>query len=133
MIMKQLLTNLIFLGKMKINNYRFQQQQKAKQEHKEAKKMKEAAKKAPVSATEELDYIKKLLSGESVEDFKSEDDVVNIEYQSAWGQSVLTNQDFEESTQQWLSSSSEMTLMDYLSEWRLKTYFFKHKNYESNR
>ncbi len=73
MIMKQLLTNLIFLGKMKINNYRFQQQQKARQEHKEAKKMKEAAKKAPVSAAEELDYIKKLLNGEDVEDFGPEE------------------------------------------------------------
>ena len=73
MIMKQLLTNLIFLGKMKINNYKFQQQQKAKQEHKEAKKIKEAAKKAPVSAAEELDYIKKLLNGEDVEDFGPEE------------------------------------------------------------
>lgn len=89
--------------------------------------MKKKIKTTPVDATEELDYIKKLLSGESVEDFKSEDDVVNIEYQSAWGQSVLTNQDFEESTQQWLPLSSEMTLTDYLSKWRLKTYFFKHK------
>jgi hypothetical protein len=57
----------------KINNYRFQQQQKAKQEHKQAKKIKEAAKKAPVSAAEELDYIKKLLNGEEVEDFGPEE------------------------------------------------------------
>ena len=71
--MKQLLTNLISLGKMKINNYKFQQQQKTKQEHTQAKKIKEAAKKAPVSAAEELDYIKKLLNGEDVEDFGPEE------------------------------------------------------------
>lgn len=72
---------------MKINNYRFQQQQKARQEHKEAKKMREAAKKAPVSAAEELDYIKKLLNGEEVEDFGPEevklDGISDIEYWSA--------------------------------------------------
>lgn len=71
----------------KINNYRFQQQQKARQEHKEAKKMREAAKKAPVSAAEELDYIKKLLNGEEVEDFGPEevklDGISDIEYWSA--------------------------------------------------
>lgn len=72
---------------MKINNYRFQQQQKAIQEHKKAKKMREAAKKAPVSAAEELDYIKKLLNGEEVEDFGPEevelDGISDIEYWSA--------------------------------------------------
>lgn len=85
--MKQLLTNLISLGKMKINNYKFQQQQKAKQEHKQAKKIKEAAKKAPVSAAEELDYIKKLLNGEDVEDFgpkEAEHDGVSVP--SYWSQ-----------------------------------------------
>ena len=73
--MKQLLTNLIFLGKMKINNYRFQQQQKAKQEYHKVKKIKEKAKKTPVSAAEELDYIKKLLNGEDVEDFGPEEKI----------------------------------------------------------
>ncbi len=72
---------------MKINNYRFQQQQKARREHKEANKMREAAKKAPVSAAEELDYIKKLLNGEEVEDFGPEevklDGISDIEYWSA--------------------------------------------------
>ena len=87
--MKQLLTNLIFLDNMKkkINNYRFQQQQKIKQEHKETKKMREAAKKAPVSAAEELDYIKKLLNGEEVEDFgpeEAEHDGVSVP--SYWSQ-----------------------------------------------
>lgn len=57
----------------KINNYRFQQQQKAKQEYHKIKKIKEKAKKTPVSATEELDYIKKLLNGEDVEDFRSKE------------------------------------------------------------
>lgn len=54
----------------KINNYRFQHQQQAKQEYYKVKKIKEKAKKTPVSATEELDYIKKLLNGEEVGDFK---------------------------------------------------------------
>lgn len=71
---------------MKINNYRFQQQQKARREHNKVKKMKEAAKKAPVSAAEELDYIKKLLNGEDVEDFGPKevehDGISDIEYWS---------------------------------------------------
>ena len=60
---------------MKINNYKFQQQQKAKQEYHKVKKIKEKAKKAPVSAAEELDYIKKLLNGEEVEDFGPEEKI----------------------------------------------------------
>ena len=51
------------------SNYKFQQQQQAKQEYHKLKKIKEKAKKTPVSAAEELDYIKKLLNGEEVEDF----------------------------------------------------------------
>lgn len=85
--MKQLLTNLISLGKMKINNYRFQQQQKAKQEYHKVKKIKEKAKETPVSAAEELDYIKKLLNGEDVEDFgpkEAEHDGVSVP--SYWSQ-----------------------------------------------
>lgn len=62
---------------MKINNYIFQQQQKARQEHKKVKKIKEKNKKTPVSATEELDYIKKLLNGEEVGDFKDDSEPIN--------------------------------------------------------
>lgn len=51
------------------------------------KKIKEKAKKTPVSAAEELDYIKKLLNGEEVEDFGPEevklDGISDIEYWSA--------------------------------------------------
>jgi hypothetical protein len=56
-------------------NYKFQQQQQAKQEYHKVKKIKEKAKKAPVSAAEELDYIKKLLNGEEVEDFGPEEKI----------------------------------------------------------
>lgn len=56
-------------------NYKFQQQQKAKQEYYQVKKIKEKAKKTPVSAAEELDYIKKLLNGEEVEDFGPEEKI----------------------------------------------------------
>lgn len=62
---------------MKINNYIFQQQQKARQEHKKVKKIKEKNKKTPLSAAEELDYIKKLLNGEEVGDFKDESEPIN--------------------------------------------------------
>ena len=68
-------------------NYKFQQQQQAKQEYHKVKKIKEKAKETPVSAAEELDYIKKLLNGEEVEDFGPEevklDGISDIEYWSA--------------------------------------------------
>ena len=59
--------------KKKINNYRFQQQQQAKQEYQKVKKIKEKTKKIPENATEEIEYIKKLLSGEDVDDFGHEE------------------------------------------------------------
>jgi hypothetical protein len=73
--------------KKKLFDYRWHQQQKAKQEHQKVKKIKEKAKKAPISATEELDYIKKLLNGEEVEDFgpkeAEHDGISDIEYWAA--------------------------------------------------
>jgi hypothetical protein len=50
----------------KINNYRFQQQQQKKQEYKKTKQIKKKYDEMPVDATEEIEYIKKLLSGENV-------------------------------------------------------------------
>jgi hypothetical protein len=61
--------------KKKLFNYRWHQQQKDKLEHQKVKKIKEKAKKMPVSADEELDYIKKLLNGEEVEDFGPEEKI----------------------------------------------------------
>lgn len=115
--MKQLLTNLISLGKMKINNYKFQQQQKAKQEHKQAKKIKEAAKKAPVSATEELDYIKKLLNGEDVEDFGPEE--VKLDAPSDplhWisGVPPVTKTSWATLTSAQMHMASQMSFADYV-------------------
>jgi coenzyme F420-reducing hydrogenase alpha subunit len=63
--------------KKKLFNYKWYQQQKDKLEHQKVKKIKEKAKKAPVSATEELDYIKKLLNGEEVEDFGPKEVTLN--------------------------------------------------------
>ncbi len=83
----------------KINNYRFQQQQKAKQEYQKVKKIKEKSKVIPVNANEELDYIKKLLNGEDVEDFGPKevesnkfqnDGIFGIEYWFANGKAVPT-------------------------------------------
>lgn len=62
--------------KKKINNYRFQQQQQAKQQYQKQKKIKEKIEKTPVDATEELEYMKKLLNGEDVGNFGPEEPVV---------------------------------------------------------
>jgi len=53
-------------------NYRFQEQSKRKRDYEKLKKMKEKAIK-PEDATEELEYIKKLLGGEDVGDFGPEE------------------------------------------------------------
>lgn len=50
----------------RINNYRFQQQQQKRQEYKKVKQIKKKFDDLPVDATEELEYIKKLLNGEDV-------------------------------------------------------------------
>ena len=69
------------------SNYKFQQEQQRKQQHQKMMKLKEKIEKTPVSADEELDYIKKLLNGEEVEDFGPEevkfDGISDIEYWSA--------------------------------------------------
>tara|TARA_R110000868_G_scaffold131275_1_gene341221 strand:+ start:259 stop:576 length:318 start_codon:yes stop_codon:yes gene_type:complete len=62
--------------KKKINNYRFQQQQQAKKEYQKVKKIKEKVKKTPEDATEELEYMKKLLNGEDVGNFGPEEPVL---------------------------------------------------------
>lgn len=70
--------------KKKSFDYRWHQQQKAKIEYQKVKKIKEKAKKMPVSAAEELEYINKLLNGEEVEDFGPKevehDGISDIEY-----------------------------------------------------
>ena len=70
--------------KKKINNYRWQKQQQAKREYQKVKKAKEAAKKIPEDATEELDYIKKLLSGEDVGNFGPEEEIETIDDVYGW-------------------------------------------------
>lgn len=110
----------------KINNYRFQQQQKARQEHKEAKKMREAAKKAPVSAVEELDYIKKLLNGEEVEDFGPEE--VKLDGPSDtlhWknGAPKVTKISWASLTLEQMHQASKMSLSDYMDMMGGKGYY----------
>jgi len=114
---------------MKINNYRFQQQQKARQEHKEAKKMREAAKKAPVSAAEELDYIKKLLNGEEVEDFGPEE-VKDTRYDGIstplhWknGAPKLSQASWASLAQSQIQLASQMSLSDYIDMMNGKGYY----------
>ena len=58
-----------------VNNYRFQQQQKNREEYKKVKEAKEKFKKTPLDASEELDYIKKLLNGEDVGKFEPEEEI----------------------------------------------------------
>lgn len=70
--------------KKKINNYRWQKQQQAKIEYQKVKKVKEAAKKIPEDAAEELDYIKKLLSGEDVGNFGPEEEIEIIDDVYGW-------------------------------------------------
>jgi len=55
-------------------NYQFQQQSKRKRDYEKLKKVREAAIK-PEDATEELEYVKKLLSGEDVGNFGPEEPV----------------------------------------------------------
>lgn len=64
--------------KKKINNYRFQQQQQAKIRYQKLKKAKETIKKPLEDATEELEYMKKLLSGEDVGNFGPEEPEVTV-------------------------------------------------------
>lgn len=110
----------------KINNYRFQQQQKAKQEYHKVKKIKEKAKKAPVSAAEELDYIKKLLNGEDVEDFGPEE--VKLDGPSAplhWASGVppVTKTSWATLTSAQMHLASQMSLSDYMDMMGGKGYY----------
>jgi hypothetical protein len=105
---------------MKINNYKFQQQQKAKQEYQKVKKIKEKAKKAPVSATEELDYIKKLLNGEEVEDFGPKEKIDGT--QAYWtSDKSLSIQAVNRQVR--IISASNMRLSDYIDMMNGKGYY----------
>jgi hypothetical protein len=112
--------------KKKLFDYRWHQQQKAKQEHQKVKKIKEKAKKMPVSATEELDYIKKLLNGEEVEDFgpkeAEHDGISDIEYWSA-GVQPSARSAWAKLTHASMTSPSNMSLSDYLDMMSGKGYY----------
>ena len=58
------------------SNYKFQQQQKNREEYKKIKEAKEKFKKTPLDVSEELDYIKRLLSGEDVGNFGPEEEII---------------------------------------------------------
>lgn len=99
----------------KINNYKFQQEQQRKQQHQKMKKLKEKIEKTPVSAAEELDYIKKLLNGEEVEDFGPEEvEHDGISAPSYWSQA---------NPQIWIAPSPNMSLSEYLRMWGGKGYY----------
>jgi hypothetical protein len=54
-------------------NYRWQKQQETRRQYEKQKKIKDKWEKMPVDASEELDYIKKLLNGEDVGNFGPEE------------------------------------------------------------
>jgi hypothetical protein len=103
--------------KKKLFDYKWHQQQKAKLEYQKVKKIKEKAKKTPVSATEELDYIKKLLNGEEVEDFGPEevkhDGISDIEYWST-GVQISPATSWAKLTHAQMMAASNMRLSDYV-------------------
>jgi hypothetical protein len=89
-------------------NYRFQEESKRKRDYEKLKKIREAAVK-PEDATEELEYVKKLLSGEDVGNFGPEEpEVVEVNEPLYWA-----------TGNPWLSSShtsvSKLSLSELLS------------------
>jgi hypothetical protein len=110
----------------KVNNYKFQQEQQRKQQHQKMLKLKEKIEKTPVSASEELDYIKKLLNGEDVEDFGPKevkhDRMSEIEYWSAGVQPVF-KAPWLSLTLEEIHKAAQMSLSDYLTMMRSKEYY----------
>lgn len=105
--------------KKKSFDYRWHQQQKAKQEHQKVKKIKEKAKKMPVSASEELDYIKKLLNGEEVEDFGPEE----VEHDEISATSFWSINPSSYPASYWISDPSKVSLTQYLDMISGKRYY----------
>jgi hypothetical protein len=115
--------------KKKLFDYKWHQQQKAKLEYQKVKKIKEKAKKAPVSAAEELDYIKKLLNGEDVEDFGPKE-VKDTRYDGIsaplhWknGAPPLTKTSWATLTSAQMHLASQMSLSDYIDMMNGKGYY----------
>ena len=104
--------------KKKLFDYRWHQQQKAKQEYQKVKKIKEKAKKMPVSADEELDYIKKLLNGEEVEDFGPEEKIDATEAYWASDKSLWI-----QAVHQQTHIASQMSLSEYMQFMGGKGYY----------
>jgi len=113
----------------KVNNYKFQQEQQRKQQHQKMLKLKEKIEKTPVSASEELDYIKKLLNGEEVEDFGPKeveyieyDRISAIEYWSA-GVQPSARSAWAKLTHASMPSASNMSLSEYIQLMSGKGYY----------
>lgn len=70
--------------KKRINNYRWYKQEQTRREYQEVKKIKREAKKIPEDATEEIEYIKNLLSGKDVGNFGPEETVEEIDDVFGW-------------------------------------------------
>lgn len=69
----------------RINNYRFQKQQQQREKYKKIKQIKKKFDDLPVDATEELEYIKKLLNGEDVGKYGPEEpEVVQPDNYFGW-------------------------------------------------
>ena len=108
------------------SNYKFQQEQQRKQQHHKMMKLKEKIEKTPVSAAEELDYIKKLLNGEEVEDFGPEevkhDGMSEIEHLAASVQPVFKTP-WSSLTPEEMHEAIQMSLSDYLRMMKPKGYY----------
>jgi hypothetical protein len=88
-------------------NYRFQEQSKRKRDYQKLKKIQETVKKIPEDATEELEYMKKLLSGEDVGNFGPEEpEVVETNEFLYWSSTKPTS---------YHGSGSRMSLSELLS------------------
>lgn len=88
------------------SNYKFQQQQKNREEYKKVKEAKEKFKKMPLDASEELDYIKRLLNGEDVGNFGPEEVMKEIN---------SFENDAESFMQKLTLKTQKMTLSQFLS------------------
>lgn len=115
------------------SDYRWQRQQEAKREYQKQKKIKEKWEKMPVDASNELDYIKKLLDGQDVGNFVGENDpplITKQELEEAvrlvWSptpsgritgkQHILDMAQQSMMAAETMRQSSEMSFSDYLNQ-----------------
>jgi hypothetical protein len=121
------------------SDYRWQRQQETKRKFEKIKKIKEKWENMPVDASNELDYIKKLLDGQDVGNFVGENDSPVITkkdldeaVKSVWGPSLVQqmkarqhalNLAMQADVSAKLMRQSEESFGDYLNRISGKGYF----------